>query len=128
MLSQPTSAPESPALNVGSLYLARRAPKSAEVGAPISWLVGNWCTECLIGQSFADEDLAIILMVFELEKFLKFLFQSVRPFLCCISDHVEPMSGRRGEIFFKLQLVVELYLLTLPTKMPTADRRLHVAH
>ena len=38
-------------------------------------------TECLIDQRFAHEDLADVLMIFESEKFLKFLFQSVRIFL-----------------------------------------------
>ncbi len=67
-------------------------------------------TECLIGRRVADENLDVIVKVFKPEKFLKLLFQFVRPFSCYISDHVGPTSGqqradigftsgRRGEVF-----------------------------
>ena len=53
-------------------------------------------TEYLIGQRFANEDLAIIFITVEPEKFLKFLcFQSIRPFSCYISDYVGPTSGQQ---------------------------------
>ena len=48
--------------------------------------------KCLIGQRLANEDLAIIFMVFEQEIFLKFLFQSVSVFSCYINDQVGPTS------------------------------------
>ena len=72
--------------------------------------------ECLIGQRFADEDLAIISKVFQPEKFLKLLFQIVRPFSCYISDHggLESGSRRADEVnFFQVTISCRTLLIDL---------------
>lgn len=68
-------------------------------------------TECLIDQRFANEDRAIIIIMFEPEKFSKCLFQSVRPFLGYISDHVGPIAGAVNGLLWGRE--VKLFQVTI---------------
>ena len=87
----------------------RRARRRVPTSGP-RWVGPSATGTEWIGNSSADENFDVIVKLFKPEKFLKLLFQFVRPFSCYISDHIGPTSGqqradigftsgRRGEVF-----------------------------